>query len=129
MPGFRDKLGVCAALALLVATSGLARAVQSSTDETKKIEALIAHVEELADAKFVRNGIEYDAKTAGAFLRGKWDANKSKIKTAKDFIEHAASVSSTTGKPYLIRFKDGKDVKSGEYLAEQLKTIEEPPPK
>jgi hypothetical protein len=91
--------------------------------EAKKIEALIALVEGLADAKFVRNGIEYDAKTAGAFLRGKWDANKTKIKTAEDFIEQVATRSSTTGKPYLIRFKDGKEHESGEYLTDQLKKL------
>ena len=97
--------------------------------EANKIEALIAHVEGLADAKFVRNGIEYDAKTAGAFLRGKWDANQSKIKTAEDFIEHAATKSSTTGKPYLIRFTGGKEVKSGEYLREQLQRLKMTPPR
>jgi hypothetical protein len=94
--------------------------------EKQKIEALIKHVENLKDAKFVRNDSEYDAKTAARFLRGKWDSNESKIKTARDFIEKAASVSSTSGKPYLIRFKDGKDVKTGDYLSEQLKKLEDP---
>ena len=92
--------------------------------EKQKIEALLKHVEGLKDAKFVRNDSEYDAKTAAKFLRGKWDSNESKIKSAKDFIEKAASVSSTSGKPYLIRFKDGKDVKTGDYLSEQLKNLE-----
>ena len=91
--------------------------------ENEKIESLIAHVEGLKDAKFIRNGIEYDAKTAGAFLRGKWDTNKAKIKTASDFIQQVATKSSTTGKPYLIRLKDGQEHKSGEYLAEQLKML------
>ncbi len=88
--------------------------------ETKKIEALIKHVAELKDASFVRNGTAYDAATAAKFLRGKWEANAQEIKTAQDFIDIAATKSSTTGKPYLIRFKDGKDVASGEYLKEQL---------
>ena len=95
--------------------------------EKQKIEALIKHVEILKDAVFVRNDKEYDAKTAAKFLRGKWDSNKSDIKTAKDFIEKAASVSSTTGKPYLIRRKDGKETKSGEYLRAELKKLEQPP--
>ena len=95
--------------------------------EKQKIEALIKQVENLKDAVFVRNDKEYDAKTAAKFLRGKWDSNKSDIKTAKDFIEKAASVSSTTGKPYLIRRKDGKETKSGDYLRSELKKIEQPP--
>ncbi len=104
----------------------LAASVSAADDkpmsETEKIEALIKHVEGLSDAKFVRNGREYDAKTAARFLRGKWDAKKDEIKTAQDFIDKAASVSSTSGKPYLIR-KDGRDIKAGEYLTEQLKKL------
>jgi hypothetical protein len=92
--------------------------------EKQNVEALIKHVEETKGAKFVRNGQEYDAKTAAKFLRSKWEANAAEIKTAKDFIAKAASVSSTTGKPYLIRFKDGKEIKSGEYLLAELRKLE-----
>jgi predicted Rossmann fold nucleotide-binding protein DprA/Smf involved in DNA uptake len=92
--------------------------------ERQKIEALIKHVEGLQDAKFVRNGTEHDAKTAAKFLRGKWESNEAEIKTAKDFIDKAATKSSTTGKPYLIRFKDGKEVPSADYLRGELKKLE-----
>jgi Family of unknown function (DUF5329) len=88
--------------------------------EKAKIESLISHLENLKDATFVRNGSDYDAKSAAKFLRGKWQANDKEIKTAADFIAKAATLSSTTGKPYLIRFKDGKQVKCGEYLTAQL---------
>ena len=90
-------------------------------DEKAKIERLISHLESMTDAKFVRNGSEYDAKSAAKFLRKKWESKDEEIKTAKDFITKAASVSSTSGKPYLIRFKDGKEVKCGDYLTSQLK--------
>lgn len=99
-------------------------AQQAPATEQQKIESLIQHVATLPDAKFVRNNKEYDAATAAKFLRGKWDAHAAEIKTARDFIDKAASVSSTTGKPYLIRFKDGKDVKSSEYLRAELKKLE-----
>lgn len=91
-----------------------------AADEKARIEALIQLVENLKDAKFVRNGSEYDSKNAAKFLRGKWEAKAKEIKTAEDFIEKAASVSGTTGKPYLIRFVGGREVKCGEYLKEQL---------
>jgi hypothetical protein len=110
-----------ALLSLLVSAS-TAVADEKPLSEAEKIEALIKHVEGLAGAKFVRNGKEYDAKTAAVFLRRKWDAKKGEIKTAQDFIDKVASVSSTSGKPYLIR-KDGKDTKSGEYLTEQLEKL------
>jgi hypothetical protein len=118
--------GVALALALLLLAPppAPARADEKPATEKQKIEALIKHVEGLKDAKFIRNGSEYDAKSAARFLRGKWESNESKIKTAKDFIEKAASVSSTTGKAYEIRLKDGKKMKSGEYLLAELKKLE-----
>jgi hypothetical protein len=92
--------------------------------EQEKIEALIKHVEGLKDSKFVRNGKEYDAETAGRFLRGKWKAREKDVKTASDFIEHVGSESSTTGKPYMIRLKGGKEMKSADYLRAELKKLE-----
>jgi tRNA C32,U32 (ribose-2'-O)-methylase TrmJ len=112
-------------LALLLPTAlNPIQAQEKPTTEKQKIEALIKHVEGMKDAKFVRNDKEYDAKTAAKFLRGKWEAKEAEIKTAKDFIEKVASASSTTGKPYLIRPKDGKEMKSGEYLLAELKKLE-----
>lgn len=92
--------------------------------ETQKIERLMEHVGKLGKAKFVRNDIEYDAESAEKFMRAKWKAMGADIKTATEFIEKIATKSSTTGKPYLIRFPDGKERKSGEYLGEQLKLLE-----
>jgi len=92
-----------------------------AADEKSRIEGLISHIENLKDAKFIRNGSEYDSKNAAKFLRGKWSAKEKEIKTAEDFIDKAASVSGTTGKPYVIKFSDGREVKCGEYLKEQLK--------
>jgi hypothetical protein len=113
------------AIALTVAAS--LAAADLPADEKAKIEKLIEHVGSLKDAKFVRNGVEYDAATAAKFLKGKWDANASDITSAREFIDKAATKSSTTGKPYLIRLKEGdqtKEVQSGEYLLEQLKLLE-----
>src|SRR5262245_13746791 len=85
---------------------------QSSATEKQKMEALINHVGSMNDAKFVRNGTSYAAKTAATFLRLKWEANQSQVNTAYDFIEKIASFSSTSGKPYIIRFKDGDEANS-----------------
>ena len=94
--------------------------------EDQKIEALIKHVAELKYAKFVRNGKEHDAKAAAEHLRKKWDYGRKKINTARDFIDKIATSSSTTSTPYTIRFADGKEVRSGQYLHERLKEIENP---
>lgn len=91
--------------------------------EKAKIESLISHLENLKDATFIRNGSDYDAKSAAKFLRGKWQANDKDIQTATDFIAKAATLSSTTGKPYLIRFKDGTQTKCSDYLTARLKEL------
>ena len=96
---------------------GLANAAQKlSGPEKQKIEALIQAVESLKEARFVRNGSAYSADSAGYFLRRKWQANESNVGTARDFIDNVASFSGTSGKPYLIRFKDGAEIPSREFL-------------
>jgi hypothetical protein len=110
--------------ALLICLTPAAAQNDAPTTETQKIESLISHVESLNEAKFIRNGVAYDAKTAGQFLRGKWKAQESEIKTARDFITKAASTSSTTGQSYLIRLSDNREIKSSEYLTAELEKLE-----
>ena len=98
---------------------------QAEPAEVARIDALIKHVAELKDASFVRNGVAYDAATAAKFLKGKWDTQKNEIGTAEAFIEKVASKSSTTGKPYTIRFKDGKEVESRTYLLAELAKVKD----
>ena len=89
--------------------------------ERQKIESLINHVGGLKDARFIRNGKEYDVATAVRFLRGKWKANDKEVKTARDFVDKVASASGTSGKPYRIRFKDGREIASRDFLLAELK--------
>lgn len=117
-------ISLASLLFLLVAGSLQLRADDKPLSEKDKIEALIKHMENLKEATFIRNGGEYNAKSAAKFLRGKWEKMGKEIKTASEFIEKIASMSSTTGKPYLIRFKDGREVKCGEYLKAELKKLD-----
>jgi hypothetical protein len=111
----------CMALCALLITPFLHAAEMT---EQAKIEAMISSIEAMNDAKFVRNGSEYTSKNAAKFLRGKWDANKDEVITARDFIEKIATKSSTTGKPYLIRPKGGAETPCADFLRARLKTIE-----
>ena len=92
--------------------------------EKQKIEALIHQVNGLKDASFIRNGSTYNSRHAATFLRRKWQANQSEVRTARDFIDKVASISGTSGKPYLIRFKDGKEINSRDFLLAKLKNLE-----
>ena len=90
--------------------------------EREKIVALIAAVEKLPDAVFIRNGKEYGAATAAKFLRGKWERAKD-LRSAEEFIARCATRSSTTGKPYLIRYKDGREVAAAAFFGAELRRI------
>ncbi len=118
------KLILIFAFTLASGDFSFAQAQTLSNSEKQKIEALIKQVANLKDAKFVRNGSAYNADSAATFLRRKWEANDSEVKTARDFIDKVASFSGTSGKPYLIRFEDGGEIKSRDFLLAQLKKLD-----
>jgi hypothetical protein len=101
-------------------------AAPATLSEAQKIQALIHGIEVMKDARFVRNGSDYDGAAAADHLRLKLRNAGDKIKTAQDFITYLASTSSMSGKPYLIRFNDGHEVESGTYLRAMLTKIEHP---
>jgi Family of unknown function (DUF5329) len=112
------------ASALLLLRIGHGAAAPMPAVEKQKIETLIHQVNDLKDASFVRNGSTYNSSSAATFLRRKWQANQSQVRTARDFIDKVASISGTSGKPYLIRFKDGKEIHSRDFLLAKLKSME-----
>ena len=112
-------------LFLAFGTAQVLHAQSAAPNERQKIEALIKFVSEMNGAKFVRNGSTYDAKAA-TFLRLKWGANDSEVKTARDFIDKIATLSGTSGKPYVIRFEDGSEMTSRDVLLAALNKIEKP---
>jgi hypothetical protein len=119
------RTGVVCYVLLCLAVVSHVSAADLPVSERQKIEALIQQIEHVSDAVFIRNNKTYTAKTAALFLRGKWEATLEDITTAQDFIVKVASVSSTSGQPYRIRFNDGREVPSGEYLGTALKKLEQ----
>lgn len=115
-------LGVMSFLTAQLAGSAEHKTAVVASAEKQKIEKLIGAVENLAGAVFVRNGKEYPPSTAAKFLRGKWRKHAEQIGTAEDFIRIAASKSSTTGRAYLVRFTDGREVTTEAFLRGQLAT-------
>ena len=112
---------VALAVALLAAT---AAAQQPPLSEAEKIDALIRTVADLRGAVFIRNGSEYDAKAAADHLRLKRENAGSRVVTADDFIRLCGSTSSMTGKPYQIRWADGRTETSEAFLRARLAELE-----
>ncbi len=111
---------------VLISVVACAHAGDLAPIESQKIDYLIASVEALNDAQFVRNGTAYDAKAAADHLRLKLRNAGSRVSTAEDFIRYCASVSSISNKPYQIRFSDGRVVTSEAYLRQKLSEFREP---
>lgn len=97
---------------------------QRSLSEEEKIERLIAAVKELKGATFIRNGGEHSAADAVEHMRRKWENGKGRIRTAREFIQFAASRSSLSGEAYRIRFADGKEVTAEAFFRKELEKIE-----
>jgi deferrochelatase/peroxidase EfeB len=99
-------------------------ATRAALSEPEKIERLIQAVSGLQDAVFIRNDQEHTAADAAEHMRRKLKAAGDRVRTVEEFIENIASKSNATGKPYKIRFKDGREVESAAFLREMLKEIE-----
>ena len=91
--------------------------------EQQKIDRLIAAVESLEGAKFIRNKTEHSPKEAADHLREKRKAAGDQLTTAVQFIDQIGSRSSLTGEEYEIRFSDGRSVLAGEFLKQELKKL------
>jgi len=89
--------------------------------ENRKIAYLIASIENMKGAKFIRNGTEHDGKEAAEHLRSKLKSAGGKVKNADDFIRLCASRSIISGKYYTIRLSDGRIIGSEQYFREKLR--------
>ena len=113
-------------LASMVLASGASAESPAPVTESARIDALIRAVEGRSDLQFLRNDVAYSSREAGLHLRTKLAFAGSQIKTVEDFIDHVGTGSSTTGRPYLVRFIDGKLIPSAEFLRGELKRISQP---
>jgi FPC/CPF motif-containing protein YcgG len=73
-----------------------------------------------SDRTFIRNNEAHMGKEAAEHLKYKYEYFKEEIKTPEDFIRLAATKSLMTGKPYLVKTKDGKQSECAEWLGDVL---------
>ena len=88
------------ATAVIIARFMLAAATRAGTPD--EIQHLLDYVGG-SGCTFVRNGVESDPAAAREHIRAKYDYAKSQVSSAEDFIRLAASRSSMTGEPYVVR--------------------------
>jgi hypothetical protein len=118
----RALLFLLACLAVAVATAGPLPPVAKA-----EIDGLMSRLE-ASDCEFHRNGGWYPATEAKAHLlrKLKYLEDRGAVTSAEQFIERAASSSSVTGQPYLVRCGNGTPVQSGTWLLAQLQALRTP---
>jgi uncharacterized protein DUF5329 len=99
---------------------GFAAQILAAESLEQTINYLLHHIE-TSNATFIRNGVEHTPAEAVAHVKAKYEHFKSQIKTPEDFIRLSASKSLLTGKPYLVRTSDGKEMHLDAWLTEALK--------
>lgn len=122
----RRYFGLVCMVALGGAPSAAALAAPSAQEQAR-IDALIRYVERHEGMTFIRNGKVYSCVEAAEFLRRKLDAMGAEVGTARQFIERIGTKSNTSGKPYQVRFNDGKTLPAAQFLGDELARIERKP--
>lgn len=99
----------------------LTAAVTFALDPQSKAEVdeLITFVQK-SGVRFIRNGKEYPATEGAQHLRDKLAKAGDRVKTTDDFINGIASKSYFSGKPYLVKFADGRTQPTGDWLKARL---------
>src|SRR5512137_2270735 len=110
-------------LAILVSCVAIAGAAAAplSPAAHAEIDALMAKLE-ASSCEFNRNGNWYSGAEAKSHLlrKLKYLEDKGMVQSTEQFIELAASASSMSGQPYLVRCGDGVAVQSGTWLLSQM---------
>jgi hypothetical protein len=115
---------VLAALALVMPLSALS--AEPNRVAQGEIKHLIAHLAS-SGCQFNRNGSWYSAARAVSHLERKYEylLDRDLVPTAEAFIERAASESSASGKPYLVKCPGQPEAKSSDWFRSALATFRE----
>lgn len=87
--------------------------------EQSKIDFLLGEVKS-SPAIFIRNGSEYPGSRAAAHLLSKLNFAGRRVQNARQFIVGIATHSEASGKPYEIRWPDGRRQPLADWLLERL---------
>src|SRR5688572_19215805 len=113
---------IIAALILAIPLSALS--AKPDPVAKKEIAQLIAHLAS-SGCEFGRNGSWYSATKAVSHLERKYEylLERDLVPSAEAFIERAASESSSSGKPYLVKCPGQPEAQSGDWFRSALATL------
>jgi len=106
---------------LAVSFAAAGNAASLSPAARAEIDALLSRLE-ASSCTFNRNGTWYPPAEAKSHLlrKLKYLEDRGAVQSTEQFIERAASTSSTTSQPYLVKCGSGAPVQSGTWLLSQL---------
>ncbi|MFA9273933.1 MAG: DUF5329 family protein [Candidatus Aquirickettsiella gammari] len=109
---------------LLIAITNSSTASQAPQSTRAEIDALFKQLQ-VSGCQFNRNDTWYSGAEAQSHLTKKLDyfERKNMIKNTEDFIKHAASTSSSSGKVYQVKCGNSPAIESKVWLLEQLKVL------
>ena len=96
----------------------VSQSAESDEGVNREINHLLQYIEN-AGCAFIRNHKAYDGAQARAHIQKKYDYFKARIKTTEDFIKYAATKSSMSDKPYMVRC-NGLEILCAEWLTVEL---------
>ncbi|WP_182343766.1 DUF5329 domain-containing protein [Comamonas koreensis] len=102
-------------------TGSSANTTTTTTTTEREIQSLFKALQQ-SGCEFARNGQWYSASEASAHLQRKYSylQKRALAPTAEDFIARAASQSSMSGKPYLVRCPGQPETHSQRWFEAQL---------
>ena len=112
-----------AALTLLLPALTAVALPTRPAEEQARIEFLIGEVRN-SPAIFIRNRREYGADRAAAHLERKLRFAGRRVQTVRQFIVGIGSRSEESGKPYELRWLDGRRQPLSQWLLERLERYE-----
>lgn len=109
---------------ILVSISHSSLATQAPPATRAEINMLFKQLQ-ASGCQFNRNGTWYSGSEAQSHLTKKLEyfENKNMIKNTEDFIAHAASTSSSSGKAYQVKCGNAPATESKVWLLQQLKAL------
>jgi hypothetical protein len=112
---------ITGAVLMLGLTLALVARAEPPTYVQIEVNFLLGYIDGSA-CEFYRNGTWRDSKAAQEHLRDKYQylVARNQIKTTEDFIEMAATKSSFSGQPYMVRCNGGVTVTSNQWLHDEL---------